>query len=279
MDGIVFVFRKLTSTVSGSENLDFFKPPVRPFDHGTKSAGRGLRKTSRSGPSCRPPLTTRGAIRRLFPGPTIFGVDRLQPPVLQQRVRQHLLQLAVLALEFLQPLRLVHLYHPKLALPSMERHLRDVTLPADLDDAFATVGLPQYANDLLRRVSFAFYESGSLSTGPRLSRPADDFAAVTSSSNRVPPPFVAPPSLRSLRSTTRAAPRGPTPLVARLSEPTRLRIFPQLTLHQHARHEPEISGESQGSTGICPPIDPAGLGRSCELTEKNVLPCEGLGRN
>jgi len=101
MDGIVFVFRKLTATVSGSENLDFFNPPVTPFNHGKKSAGRGLRKTIRSGPSCRPPSTTEAAIRRLCSGLTIFGVDRLQPPVLQQRVRQHLLQLAVLALEFL----------------------------------------------------------------------------------------------------------------------------------------------------------------------------------
>jgi len=102
----------------------------------------------------------------LCSGLTIFCVDRLQHPVLQQRVGEHLFELTVLSLQFLQALRLVGVHHPKLTLPAVERDFGDVPVLADLDDVFAAVGFPQNADLFLGRVSFAFHDLGSFLRAP-----------------------------------------------------------------------------------------------------------------
>jgi len=98
----------------------------------------------------------------LCPGLIIFFDHILQDPLRQQRLRQHLLELGVFPFEFLQALRLVEVHLPELFLPTVEGHLGDVPLLADLHDAPAAVGLPQNADLVLCRVAFSFPVSGSL---------------------------------------------------------------------------------------------------------------------
>src|SRR6185295_17412538 len=72
---------------------------------------------------------------------------RIQPPTpgSSQRIRQHLLEFAVLTFQPFQPPGFIYLHVPKLLLPPVERHLRDVLLSAELLDAFlAAICFPQY---------------------------------------------------------------------------------------------------------------------------------------
>lgn len=57
--------------------------------------------------------------------------------------------------------RLAEVHHPKLALPAVERDVRDVPVPADLDDALAAVRVSQNADLFFGRVSIAFHFWGS----------------------------------------------------------------------------------------------------------------------
>ena len=75
-------------------------------------------------------------------------------PVLEQRLRQHLLELCVLPLQVLQPPGLVHLHVPELLLPPVERRLRDVRLPADLLDRLEAILVPAHQR-LARALGFA----------------------------------------------------------------------------------------------------------------------------
>lgn len=68
------------------------------------------------------------------------------------------LMLCVISLQFLQSLGLVHVHHPKLLLPTMEPHLRDVLLPADLNDRFLTPGcLPRHSDLVFSSVFLPFH--------------------------------------------------------------------------------------------------------------------------
>jgi hypothetical protein len=91
----------------------------------------------------------------LCPGLIIFFAHVLQHPLGQQGLRQHLLQLGVLPFQCLQTLRLVEVHLPELLLPTMERDLGDVLLPAQFHEVLAAIGLPQNADLVLRRISFA----------------------------------------------------------------------------------------------------------------------------
>lgn len=130
-------------------------------------------------PEHRPWAITASAICFLCPGLIIFFVNKPQHTVLQQRVRQHLFQLGVLPLQFLQPFGLVDLHHAKLTLPTVEGLLRDALLLADLHDALAAIDCPQNADLVLGRMSFAFHRLGPL-YWPRLTPMAAQKFGVTS---------------------------------------------------------------------------------------------------
>jgi len=70
------------------------------------------------------------------PGSELFFAYKGQHPVLEHLFRQHLLELAVLPFQLLEPPGFVDLHVPKLPLPPVEGHLREVFLPADVLDAF-----------------------------------------------------------------------------------------------------------------------------------------------
>jgi hypothetical protein len=96
----------------------------------------------------------------LCAGLTIFFERVLQDLFRQHRLGQHLLELRVLPLQFLQPPGLVQVHVPKLLPPTVERHVRDVLLPADFHDALPAVHFPQDADFLLRAITFPFHDLG-----------------------------------------------------------------------------------------------------------------------
>ena len=80
--------------------------------------------------------------------------------VVQQRLRQHLLQLAVFKLQLLLPPGLVHLHLTELLPPPVVRRLRDVPLLAHLTDRLQAVRIPQGLDLFLRRVSLSLPRPG-----------------------------------------------------------------------------------------------------------------------
>jgi hypothetical protein len=76
----------------------------------------------------------------------------LDPPF-----RQHLLQLAVLLLQFFELPGLRNIHHPKGPLPPVKRLLVDILFPADLTRTLASVHFPQDADLVFRRIPFAFH--------------------------------------------------------------------------------------------------------------------------
>jgi len=77
-----------------------------------------------------------------WPGAELFFAYEFENSVFQQAIRQHLLELRILPLQFLQPLGLIDLHLPKLLLPTIEAHLGEVVLVAHLLDALASIHLP-----------------------------------------------------------------------------------------------------------------------------------------
>jgi len=91
------------------------------------------------------------------PGLQLFFAYELQDPVLEQRLRQHLLKFGILPLKLLEPLGLVDLHLPKLLLPPVECHFRDVLLSAYFRDRIAAIRLPKDPDLILCRVFLAFH--------------------------------------------------------------------------------------------------------------------------
>ena len=68
------------------------------------------------------------------PGLEFFFAYKLQHPILQQRFGEHLLELAVLPLQLLEPPGVVDFHLPELSLPAMEADLRDVMFSTDIQE-------------------------------------------------------------------------------------------------------------------------------------------------
>jgi hypothetical protein len=71
----------------------------------------------------------------------LFFAYRLQHPVLQKRLGQHLLELTVFPLQFLESSGFLHLHLTKLLFPSVKTHLGDVVVPTHVDDRLACICL------------------------------------------------------------------------------------------------------------------------------------------
>jgi hypothetical protein len=72
-------------------------------------------------------------------------------------LRNHLLQLAVLSLEFLEPLCFRNFHPAELRSSAIERLLRDVVQPAGCSDVSSLLGFVQNPNDLLFRESLLLH--------------------------------------------------------------------------------------------------------------------------
>ena len=92
-----------------------------------------------------------------WPGSELFFAYEFEDSDFQQALGQHLLELSVLSLQILQLFCLVDFHLPKLLLPSMEAHFREVVLATHLPNALAGVRLPQYPNLVLCAVSLSFH--------------------------------------------------------------------------------------------------------------------------
>jgi hypothetical protein len=103
----------------------------------------------------------------LCPGLIIFSGGKLQHPLGQQGIREHLLQLGVLLLQLLEPPGLVEVHLAELALPAVEGYVRYIKLLARLRDTAALIGIPEDPDLLLRGESFPFHGLGSFRLGPR----------------------------------------------------------------------------------------------------------------
>ncbi len=119
-----------------------------------------MRQTARPEPI--PAATTVSASCRRCPGLRVFFAYRLQHTVLQQRLGQHLLELAVLPLQFLEPSGFLHLQLPKLPLPPVKAHLGEVVFPANFEDRLASISFPQDANLVFSRIPLAFHSESFL---------------------------------------------------------------------------------------------------------------------
>src|ERR1017187_9402352 len=126
-----------------------------------------MRQTAR--PEHTPATTIISASSRRCPGLTIFFAYRLQHPVLQQRLGQHLLELAVFPLQFLESSGFLHLQLPKLLLPPVKTHLGDVVFPTHFEDRLARVRLPQNADLVFGCIPLAFHSGSFLSAQTNIS--------------------------------------------------------------------------------------------------------------
>ena len=128
---------------------------------GQPSASTTTAKASISDIPARPEHTSAFTAATTFsflcPGRTIFFERALQNTLSQHGDGEHLLDLGIFPLQFLQPPSLVEVHLAELLLPTVERHPGDILLPADVHDARTRVRVPQYADILLCRVAFNFH--------------------------------------------------------------------------------------------------------------------------
>jgi hypothetical protein len=123
------------------------------------------------------------------PGSQFFFQGILRDPFCQHRIRQHLFQLRVLSLQLLQLLGFVHLHVRELFLPTVNRHVRDVLLPADFHDAFPCVRFPYDADLVLRAIAFSFHSLNSFLLAQTDSSSGSNFRIHVKVCRRVWRPF------------------------------------------------------------------------------------------
>lgn len=113
-------------------------PPTWPLAVDTSTSIATASKTGTplalSTSSCKGPHSHRSP---MFQAHNFFFAHELQNPVLEQRLRQHLLELRVFTLQLFQPLCFVDLHLPEPLLPPVKRHLRNVRLPNHFPRCFA----------------------------------------------------------------------------------------------------------------------------------------------
>ena len=79
-------------------------------------------------------------------------------PVMRFRISgATFLRKAPRGIHLLEPLGLMDLDLPKLALPTVERGFRQIVVPANIHNRFATVGFPQNPYLLFCRISLGFH--------------------------------------------------------------------------------------------------------------------------
>ena len=143
----------------GMDPLHQFLHPAGALARLVRVPGTGqLQDPAARPPGAHPGLHGRGHDLLLVRRAHNFFRGRTPGPFSPAAHRQHLLELRVLPLQFLQPLGFVQV--AKLLPPTVERHVRDVLLPAHFHDALPSVHLPQEADFVFGIVAFSFHGLG-----------------------------------------------------------------------------------------------------------------------